>query len=164
MNVAGTQKTLLWKKKLLKTFQYHVTWNVTPRPFFRAKPSIDERDYTDLLKEFKPFKLLWVMAYIKRETPVGSLAYVLLQKNVVGTHFNPKFGTLGKKDDVLFYVEVQKKVADKKFEGDDYFFVFPEPLPLIDVDDSFNMNLKASNSSWRLRTVDFLVTLGIDTV
>jgi len=148
---------------LLKSFQFHVTWKVTPRPFFTSKPSVDEKDYKDLLTEYKPFRLLWVMSYIKRETPPGSLCYVLLQKNAEGTHFNAELGKLGVKEDPLFYVEVQKKMRDKVFEGDNFLFGFPDPMPEINVKDKLNLNLKASNSSWRLRGVDFLITLGIGT-
>lgn len=165
MNGAGTLLTLLSKRRLqFKTFQFHVLWNVHGRSFFSAKPIIEEKDYQNLLENIKPYRILWIQTYFKRETPPGSLCYLMLQKNSCGTHVNPDFGDLKSKEGVLYYKEVQKKMPDKIFEGDNFDFVYPYPRPEINIEDTLNLNLKASNSSRRPRTADFLFTLGIETI
>jgi len=148
----------------LETRQFHVLWHVKPKTPF-GKPNIEEKQFLDILKKYvgkRPYEIHWIQAYIKRETRPGDLCLILLQKNENGCHVDPPFGELDSKPDVIFYVEVQKTMPSKVFEGDNFQIDYRKPIRF-ERDDKLNVDLKASNSSWLgPRTVDFLWTIGFE--
>lgn len=156
--------TCQWRfGRILETKQFHVLWRVAPKKMF-GRPNIEEKEFEAILRKHvgkKPYEICWIQAYIKRETRPGDLCLILLQKNQKGCHVNPKMGELDSKADVIFYKEVQKTMPDKIFEGDNFQIVYPKPIKF-SVSDRLNVDFKASNSSWRPRTVDFLWTIGFE--
>lgn len=148
---------------MLESRQFHILWDVTPG-------KIDEKEFQKILREHvgdKPYEIDWIQLYIKQETQLGDLCLFLLQKNQTGCHVDPEKGKLDSKAGVIFYKEVQKTVESSLFhgvfQGHNFQMVYPKPIQF-SKDDSLNLNLKASNSAWRRRTVEFLWTISYEVI